>query len=461
MFSKTKLIVTNGPSLDDYLQISIKNNEIQIDENSINKFLELQKSGVNVIRFNMSHETMQNHKMRYDVYRKFSSETKIPMGILIDTKGPEIRVGSIQNENPDLNIINKDDNVKLITNQFDFIGNGSTFSVSDITKKYNLALDVQQGDEIFIDDGKLILKVINSDHNIGIIETQSKSDEYIIKKNKRINLLNKKYSLPFLSDYDIETIKNAVQWDADFLALSFISNLKELNEVKKIIKEINPNSKIKIICKIESYEAIENLEELVINSDGIMVARGDLALEIGYELVPNIQDKILYLCNAYNKISIVATQMLDSLETKIFPTRAEVTDCYYAVKSLADSTMLSSESAAGINPLNAINVMKKITNYTENNLPIFESYNFDRRYFETKLEKKIISRVQKLSIGEKNILLENFSEEELRIISITLLDKSFFINPINYPNATKFTLYKNLNFLNEEQIENIYVIKNK
>lgn len=458
-FSKTKLIATNGPSLDDYLKISIVDNQLKEKEDSIDQFLKLQQSGVNVIRFNMSHETIGNHKLRFDAYRRFSKTTKIPLGILIDTKGPEIRVGSIQTDNLELNTINKNDTVTLLTNKHDFVGNGSSFAVSDITKKYNLAIDVQQGDKILVDDGKLILKVISSNHENGVIETQSQTEKYTIKKNKRINLFNKKYSLPFLSEYDIETIKSAVEWDADFLALSFLSNVNELNEVKQIIKEKNPNSQIKIICKIESYEAIQNLESLVMNSDGIMVARGDLALEIGYELVPIIQDRILQLCNKHNKISIVATQMLDSLETKILPTRAEVTDCYYAVKSLADSTMLSSESAASVNPLNSVQVMKRITNFAESNLEIFSSFNFERSYYGSKLEKKLISKIEKLAIGEKQILLDGFLEEEIRLISSTLLNRSFFINPNNYPNITKFTLYKNLNFINEEQTENIYVIK--
>lgn len=456
MFSKTKLIATYGPSLDKFFNLNLETKNLDISNELENSFKEFCDSGVNVIRFNLSHDTIENHHYRFELFRKLSKLTNKNLGILIDTKGPEIRVGKIQNTNLQENIINKDQVVKIHCQNSKFIGNGLEFCISDYSEKYNFSNDVNIGDEILIDDGKLILKVSTIQDNI--IEAISLTNTYTITRNKRVNLFNKKYSLPFLSEYDIETIRNAVLWGADFIALSFIGNLKELNEVKKIIHEIDPNSKLKIIYKIESFEATTNLEELVVNSDGIMVARGDLALEIGYENVPYWQDKILELCNKYNKIGIVATQMLDSLENKILPTRAEVTDCYYAVKSLADSTMLSSESASSFDPINSIKVMKNITNKAESSLSIVNDYNFLSSLFQTKEQQKLIKKIMNHSLGNDNILLEGFNENEIRFISSTILNKNFFIISDDFSFNSKLTLYKNLNIISLDELNNFVKI---
>ena len=310
-----------------------------------------------------------------------------------------------------------------------------------------------------IDDGKLVLKVKSISKDKNEITTVSLTNNYLITSNKRVNLFNKKYSLPFLSDYDIVTIQWAAKQNVDYLALSFISNIDELRSVLKIINEVNTESDIKIICKIETPEAVTNLSSLVENTDGIMVARGDLSLEIGYEKVPFIQDEIINLCNKYNKISIVATQMLDSLETKMLPTRAEVTDCYYATKSCSDATMLSSESAAGLNPINAIEVMKKITNYAE--FKFSHEINFSALYFQTKLIKRIIKKINNKTLENPNILLKGFSEIEIRQISNILLNKHFYLDPQEFQKPSKFTLYKNINFITKNTPNNLYLLTKK
>lgn len=450
-FSKTKLIATYGPSLENLLKLDNKTKSDKLKIEQIKKFNELCQAGLNVIRFNMSHDNLEIHKARFNKLRFLANETKNILGIMIDTKGPEIRVGNIKTDTSK-NIIYKNNVVKLFTNKNNYIGDAKSFSVSDVTHTYNLAKDLTIGDIILIDDGKLVLIVKEVDNIKGVIITISDSSKYTITSNKRVNLYNKSYSLPFINDYDRKTIEFAVKSNADFLALSFVSNIKQLEEVKNIIYEINPQSQLKIICKVENSEAVKNIQSLVANSDGIMVARGDLSLEIGYENVPIIQDKILDLCNQDNKICIVATQMLDSLEARVFPTRAEVTDCFYAVKSFADSTMLSSETAASVDPINAINVMKKITNQAEKDLA--KSFNFNAMFFQQKFVKKLLKKISNKTYENKNILLKMFNEEEIRVITNSLVNKNFFILASEYPNFTKFTLYKNLNILlNDSNIE--------
>lgn len=457
-FSKTKLIATYGPSLENLLKLDVKNKASKLSTQQVKEINKLCQAGVNVIRFNMSHDSLEIHKTRFTKLRQLATDSKNILGIMIDTKGPEIRVGSIKSD-ASKNVIHKNATVKIFTNKPKHIGDGKSFSVSDITHTYNLANDLTTGDVILIDDGKLVLVVKEVDPIKGVITTVSDSTKYTIKANKRVNLFNKSYSLPFINDYDKKTIEFAVNADADFLALSFISNVKQLEEVKKIIQEINPQSQLKIICKIETLEAVKNIESLVANSDGIMVARGDLSLEIGYENVPIIQDKILELCNQDNKICIVATQMLDSLETRLLPTRAEVTDCFYAVKSFADSTMLSSESAASDDPINAINVMKKITNQAEKDLA--KAFNFNAMFFQQKFVKKLLKKISCRTYENKNILLKMFSEEEIRVITNSLINKNFFILASDYPNFTKLTLYKNLNILLSEADLELHPLEKK
>ena len=206
-FTKTKLICTYGPSLEKFLRCNISEQEINFTNEIKEKFLTICKNGCNVIRFNMSHDEMKNHELRFNYFRQLSNETNSNLGLLIDTKGPEIRLGKIDLKN---NLVKKDDVLLLNTLDYDILGNNKQIAVTDITHTYNLANDLIVGDKILIDDGKLILKVLTIDTKARIIKTVSLTDHYCLLPNKRINLFNKRYSLPFLSDYDVLTIKNAV-----------------------------------------------------------------------------------------------------------------------------------------------------------------------------------------------------------------------------------------------------------
>lgn len=463
-YPKTKLVATVGPSIDKFFGFDFTSDPTKPSPEIIEKFKEFVSSGVTVVRFNMSHGSFESHLFRFKQFRTLNALTNNYIGIMIDTKGPEIRVGNIQEDNVKENIINLNDTVVIKTKEPSLVGNGKSFFVSDVEKKYNLANDLSVGDRILIEDGKLILVVKENNPDKGEIITTSLTDKYTIKTNKRLNLFNKKYSLPFLSEYDEETIKFAVENDADFIALSFISNLEQVNDVKQIIKKTNPNSKLKLICKIENPEGIEKIKELVQNTDGIMVARGDLALEIGYEKVPHNQDLILKLCNKYNKISIVATQMLDSLETKVLPTRAEVTDCYYAVKLNADSTMLSGESASGDDPINAIRVMKQITNEAEKTVYLSDDESCACSCgcgCGCNENESLVQKIINATKANNNILLTSFSESEIVAISSEVTNKNFFVLADEHPFATKYSLYKNLTVVKKPNSDFYQVDKNK
>lgn len=360
ILTRTKKIITYGPSLDSYFGW---NNEYTINDCILEKYNNLINSGVDCIRFNMSHDNIENHEKRYYALRKLNKLAEKKVSILIDTKGPEIRVGTISNSD---NLILKNDEVIIKTKDPNFVGNNKIFAVTDSTKTYDLCVDLKLHDLIYIADGKLVLKVIGIDNIQGEIRTISQTEKFNITSNRRLNLIDKKYHLPFISDYDLLTIKKAIEWKVDFLALSFLSNINQLQDVKNIINDLNKDSNIKLIGKIENLEALNNIDLLILNCDGIMVARGDLALEIGYEKVPYYEDVIVSKCIENSKISIVATQVLDSLENSLIPTRAETYDCYNIVKLGANAVMLSGETASSIDPLNSVIQMNKIISFAEN-----------------------------------------------------------------------------------------------
>ncbi|ACI59836.1 pyruvate kinase [Ureaplasma urealyticum] len=362
MFSKTRIIATVGPattkSFSNWAEFNdLKNQNEAQQVNSHIKNLIL--NGVNIFRMNLSHGEQEIHIFRSQLIKEIAHDLKIKVEILFDTKGPEIRVCQMSEDN----FIAKDSEV-IIHCQKQIIGKRNEFSVIDASKKYNMINDVKANDRILVDDGKLILVVKKIDSSKNIIYTIAKNN-HVLKTNKRLNLPDSNYSLPFLSKKDIDDINLAANLKIPYLALSFVSNVKQINEVKALLKDQSFTPKL--IAKIETQEAIDNLEEIIKNTNGVMVARGDLGLEVPFYKIPIYQNKIVELCHKYNKYCIIATQMLDSLERNLLPTRAEVTDVYYAVNQKVNATMLSGETAAGIDPINAVSVMQSIILETENN----------------------------------------------------------------------------------------------
>ncbi|MDU7891832.1 MAG: pyruvate kinase [Ureaplasma parvum] len=447
MFSKTRIIATVGPAttklFSNWLEFNDLNNINDAQQVCIN-IKDLILSGVNIFRMNLSHGDQKIHLFRTQLIKKIADELKIKVEILFDTKGPEIRVCEMS----DNNFIIKNSEV-IIHCKEKVLGSFNEFSVTDATGQYNMISDVKINHRILIDDGKLILIVKKIDFLKNIIYTTAKNS-YSLKTNKRLNLPDANYSLPFLSKKDIDDINLAVKLKIPYLALSFISNIKQINEVKKLLKK---SSFIpKLIAKIETQEAIDNLEEIIKNTDGIMVARGDLGLEVPFYKIPIYQNKIVELCHKYNKYCIIATQMLDSLERNIIPTRAEVTDVYYAVKQKVNATMLSGETAAGIDPINAVQVMKSIILETENN-NIENEITFKKNELLIPKEVKLkILSFHKLKINKHKLLVVNLISKNSKhlVYDILKYDFNFNILFVIDKNQEHDLLLKNANFIISE-----------
>ena len=331
---RTKIITTIGPATNSFEAIKA-----------------LAQSGMTTIRLNFSHGTKESQLANLEYTKKASIELGFPISIMLDTKGPEIRVGKIKDGGAQ---IAKGQLITIKTGEDDFsthIGNEKEFSVS-----YKMHLDVKKGDKILFDDGKLVTFVQKVQDNEIIVKTEN---AHFLKTNKRINLPGIDFSLPFLSEKDKSDIKFGIKHGINYIAASFTNSAKDVEEIRSILKEENAEH-IKIMPKIESILGVKNIDEIIKVSDGIMIARGDLGLEVPFEDVPIIEKHIIEKCRELAKPSIVATQMLDSMEKLPIPTRAEVTDVYFAVYMGADCTMLSGESASGLFPILSVSTMAKI-----------------------------------------------------------------------------------------------------
>lgn len=331
---RSKLIGTIGPSSENY-----------------ETFKQLVLSGLTCVRTNFSHGSHEEQEKKFLNAKKASKELNIPISIMLDTKGPEIRLGKMKDG---AQLIKANSEIVLYTTEQDYqnrIGNEKEWTVS-----YRMDKDVKKGDKVLFDDGKLLTEVVSvQDGSINLIT----HNQHLLKTNKRINIPGVEFSLPFLSEKDRNDILFGIEQDVDYIAASFVNSAKDVKELREILNS-NNGSHIKIISKIESQTGINNIDAIIEHSDGIMIARGDLGLEIPYYDVPYHQKRIIKKCRAVGKPVIVATQMLDSMEKTPQPTRAEVTDVYWATELGADSTMLSGESASGDFPIEAVKVMSTI-----------------------------------------------------------------------------------------------------
>ena len=302
-------------------------------------------------RFNMSHGDFSFYRKVAQNVRKIKNHK---VSLMADTKGPEIRVYELKKPL----LIKNGSVVTILTKSLKVMNKANTFCVYDSTKKYNMAKDLKKGNRIAVDDGKLYLKTISVDVNKGVVKAKA-LNTHTIMSNKRINLPDSSYSLPFLSKRDINDLKNSAKLGVQYVALSFVCNAKNIKDARKVLVKAG-GRKIKIFAKIETQAALNNLASIIKEADGIMIARGDLALETPYYNVPYWQAKIVGMCKKAHKPVVVCTQMLDSLERNVQPTRAEVTDVYYAASIGADWTMLSGETAGGNDPVNAVKTMQTI-----------------------------------------------------------------------------------------------------
>lgn len=327
---KTKIVATLGPASSDKAVLR-----------------EMFLAGLNVCRLNFSHGSYEDHSGVIKTIRELNEETGLNVAILADLQGPKIRTNEMENNGVDL--VNGSE-VLIVTEKV--LGTASKFSIN-----YSLLPeDVQPGERILLDDGKLALEVLKTDGKKEI--TARVIHGGILSSKKGVNFPNTKISMPSLTEKDLEDLQFALDQNVDWIGLSFVRSARDIIELKHIIS--NRKCKAKVIAKIEKPEAIEDIDAIIQESDGLMVARGDLGVEIPYQNVPIIQKMLIKKCIVHAKPIIVATQMMESMINSISPTRAEVNDVANAVLDGADAVMLSGETSVGKFPIEVIRTMSNI-----------------------------------------------------------------------------------------------------
>ena len=338
IFKRTKILATVGPSVDTYEQI-----EAMI------------RAGVNGFRLNFSHEKHQPANQHIAWVRQASQTVGKPVAILQDLQGPKVRLGAFH---ADEIKVKKGD--KLTLDYSLKSENGL-----NLPTQYNLAEKVQSGEPLYMFDGKVRTEVVSVDSRTAI--TVEVKNDGVLMSRKGINLPDTDFGGDIITEKDMQDIEYGSDKDIDFVSLSFVQSAEDIHHLRQLLTA--RGSKAHIIAKIETKAAVQPkvLEEIVEASDGVMVARGDLAVEVGAEVVPIVQRKIIALCRQYGKLSVVATQMMASMVDSPEPTRAEVSDVATAVILGADTVMLSDETAMGKYPLEAIAAMKRVILYTQEN----------------------------------------------------------------------------------------------
>ncbi len=335
---KTKIVCTIGPASET--------EEVLI---------ELCKAGMNVARLNFSHSTYEEHQKRIDLIKKVRSDLHLPIAIMLDTKGPEYRIKTFENGKINL----KDgDNFTFTTD--DIIGNEKMVSVSYA----GLTDELSVGDTILLNNGLLSFKVINI--NKPNIECRVICGGELSDR-KSMSFPGKVMKQKYLSEQDKKDIQFGVSNGVEYIACSFVSNKQDMIDVREFLDEINVDD-IELIAKIENQAGFDNIEEICKHCDGVMVARGDMGVEIPFEQLPAIQKKLITKCRLLGKRVITATEMLESMIYNPRPTRAEISDVANAVYDGTSAIMLSGETAAGKYPVQAVKTMAKIAETTEGNI---------------------------------------------------------------------------------------------
>jgi len=322
--------------------------------NSPERLRELIDAGMDVARINRSHGSFEEHEAVYRNVRNAADAAKRNVAVLVDLQGPKIRLGKFAEDRK--YYLNEGDKFTITTR--DVVGDQNIVS----TTHKGLADDAKVGDPLLIDDGKVRVRVTEVDKANGDVHTVTEIPGPI-SNNKGINLPGAAVSVPAMSEKDIEDLRWGLRLGADFIALSFVRDAKDADDVRKIMDEEGIH--VPIIAKIEKPQAVENLEEVIAAFDGFMVARGDLAVEMPLEEVPLIQKRIIELARRNAKPVIVATQVLESMTNNPRPTRAEASDCANAVLDGADAVMLSGETSVGEYPIQTVKTMASIIEATE------------------------------------------------------------------------------------------------
>lgn len=347
---KTKIICTLGPAIDSY-----------------EKLKEMVEHGLNCCRLNFSHGTHESHKVTIDRIKKLREEMNISLPIMLDTKGPEIRVRDFVDGSAEL----------IEGNEFTITPDDG--SLGDATKTCitypNLADFVKENDLILVDDGSIELKVIRIEGRNVVTKVLNTA---VIKNHKSINIPNVIIDQPFISETDRSDLIFGCEQGVDYVAASFTRRKQDVLDMRKLLDE-NGGKDIKIICKIENTEGIQNMNDIIEAADGVMVARGDMGVEVSFKYLPAIQKDLISKCYRSGKIVVTATQMLDSMQHNPRPTRAEVSDVANAIYDRTSAIMLSGESAAGKYPVESVTAMSDIALATEDDI------NYQERYYRNNL----------------------------------------------------------------------------
>lgn len=356
---KTKIVCTIGPASETEEMMT-----------------GLCRAGMNVARLNFSHSTHDEHQRRIDLIKKVRSELKVPIAIMLDTKGPEYRIKTFQNQKIILN-----DGDKFIFTTNDIIGDETRVAVS----YKNLPNELSVGDIILLNNGLLTFVVENingNDIECTVVIGGELSDR------KSMSFPGKVMKQEYLSEQDKKDIAFGVQNDVDYIACSFVSKKQDLIDVHNYLKELNADD-IELIAKIENQSGFDNIEEICEECDGIMIARGDMGVEIPFKMLPAIQKKLITKCRLLGKRVITATEMLESMISNPRPTRAEISDIANAVYDGTSAIMLSGETAAGKYPIESVKTMAEIAETTESNI------HYNKRFHNA--EFKIRSSVDAIS----------------------------------------------------------------
>ncbi|WP_077621199.1 pyruvate kinase [Sediminibacillus massiliensis] len=334
---KTKIVCTIGPASE-----------------SVEKLTQLMEAGMNVARLNFSHGDFQEHGQRIKNIRTAAEATGKTVAILLDTKGPEIRTGTLKNGEAQLN---KGDTVFVSMEEIE--GTAERISVT----YPDLINDVHVGSKLLLDDGLIELEVTEILQDKNELKTTALNSG-LLKNKKGVNVPNVSVNLPGITDKDANDIKFGIEQGVDFIAASFVRRATDVLEIRELLEQHNAGD-IQIIPKIENQEGVDNLDSILQVSDGLMVARGDLGVEIPPEDVPLVQKDMIQKCNTAGKPVITATQMLDSMQRNPRPTRAEASDVANAIFDGSDAVMLSGETAAGDYPVEAVQTMSNIAKKAE------------------------------------------------------------------------------------------------
>ena len=383
---RTKIICSIGPATE--------NEEIMT---------RLAKEGMNVARLNFSHGNYEEYKMRKELVEKVRKNTGYHIGLLYDTKGPDFRTGEMENDAVDL-IEGK--TIRIVKEKV--LGNSERISVN-----YSNVLDkLEKGDTVLFDDGLMTVKVISREED-GV--TCQIVHGGVLSSRKGVATPGVSLDVPFLSEQDKKDIEFACQNDGDFLALSFVTCKKDIEDVRNLLNA-NNRSDMKIIAKVESKTAIDNLDEIVASSDGIMVARGDLGVEMPMHELPILQKLMIQKCREQGKFCIVATEMLASMYTSSRPTRAEVSDIANAVLDGCDAVMLSGETTVGKHPVAAVRYMSDICKHAEE----YYDYGYEFDYSHDKAITAAVAKAVIASISEldaKAIVVPTMGGHSARVMS--------------------------------------------